>query len=54
MITDSFYKMIEVWKRELCHHEYVRKRYYSDFYECRKCGRRVYNPPKELVVHDDC
>lgn len=26
---------------------------YMDWYECRKCGRRVYNPPKELVVHDD-
>lgn len=54
MITDAIYEL----KKLFCHHEYVYQTTpyflpYIDWYECRKCGRRVYNPPKELVVHND-
>ena len=54
MITDAVYEL----KKLFCHHEYVYRTTpyflpYIDWYKCRKCGRRVYNPPKELVVHDD-
>lgn len=58
MITDTFFKWRNSVKKIFCHHEYVYQTTpyflpYIDWYECRKCGQRVYNPPKELVVHDD-
>ncbi len=57
MISDVFFQLHNSWRKLFCHHEYVYHSvpYFLEFityYKCKKCGRLIYNPPRELVVHN--